>query len=78
MAEILQVSPEELTALEASLLNKSGDVPLHNRFRALFTLKALKNDEAVGIISKGTYHSSIFMAGVARIPLHRLISSFVS
>ena len=42
-----------LAALEASLLNTSGNVPLHNRFRALFTLKALKNDDAVKIISKG-------------------------
>ncbi|OBZ68712.1 Deoxyhypusine hydroxylase [Grifola frondosa] len=42
-----------LAALEASLLNTSGNVPLHNRFRALFTLKAFKNDDAVNIISKG-------------------------
>jgi len=47
------VSPSELTALEASLLNKSGNVPLHNRFRALFTLKALKSQEAIRIISEG-------------------------
>ena len=48
-----QVSQETLSALEASLLNTSGNVPLHNRFRALFTLKAFKNDDAVNIISKG-------------------------
>lgn len=53
--EVLRVSPEELTKLEAALLNTSGSVPLHNRFRALFTLKALKNDEAVRIISKGKH-----------------------
>ncbi|TCD70887.1 deoxyhypusine hydroxylase [Steccherinum ochraceum] len=53
MDEVPQVTAEELTALEASLLNTSGNVPLHNRFRALFTLKALKNDVAVNIISKG-------------------------
>ncbi|THH28259.1 hypothetical protein EUX98_g5921 [Antrodiella citrinella] len=53
MAEPFQVSPEELRALEASLLNTSGNVPLHNRFRSLFTLKALKDDVAVKIISKG-------------------------
>ena len=52
--EVPQVSKETLAALEASLLNTSGNVPLHNRFRSLFTLKALKNDEAVNIISKGT------------------------
>lgn len=52
--EVPQVSQETLLALEESLLNTSGNVPLHNRFRSLFTLKALKNDEAVRIISKGT------------------------
>jgi deoxyhypusine monooxygenase len=50
---MLNLSQAELGALEASLLNLSGNVPLHNRFRALFTLKALKSDEAVRIISKG-------------------------
>ncbi|CCM01533.1 uncharacterized protein FIBRA_03589 [Fibroporia radiculosa] len=47
------ISPPALAALEAALLNVAGNVPLHNRFRALFTLKALKNDNAVNIISKG-------------------------
>ncbi|EMD40106.1 hypothetical protein CERSUDRAFT_151063 [Gelatoporia subvermispora B] len=51
--EAPNVSQDSLITLEASLLNVSGNVPLHNRFRALFTLKALKNDEAVQIISKG-------------------------
>ncbi|KAF8478082.1 deoxyhypusine hydroxylase [Russula ochroleuca] len=50
---MLNVSQSDLGNLEALLLNKSGNVPLHNRFRALFTLKALKSDEAVRIISKG-------------------------
>ncbi|KAG2155986.1 ARM repeat-containing protein [Suillus bovinus] len=47
------VSPSELSALRAALLNTSGTVPLHDRFRALFTLKSLKNDDAVKIISEG-------------------------
>lgn len=47
------LSPAELQRLEDSLLNTSGKVALHNRFRALFTLKALKSQEAVDIISKG-------------------------
>ncbi|KAL0580659.1 deoxyhypusine hydroxylase [Marasmius crinis-equi] len=47
------VSAEQLKALEQSLLNTSGSVPLHDRFRALFTLKSLKSEEAVKIISKG-------------------------
>ncbi|KAL0961329.1 hypothetical protein HGRIS_006286 [Hohenbuehelia grisea] len=46
-------SAADLDALTAALLNTSGNVPLHNRFRALFTLKALKNDDAVRIISEG-------------------------
>lgn len=52
--ETSQVSQETLTSLESTLLNTSGTVPLHKRFRALFTLKALQNDVAVDIISKGT------------------------
>ncbi|KAK1226297.1 deoxyhypusine hydroxylase [Marasmius sp. AFHP31] len=47
------VSAEQLKSLEESLLNTPGNVPLHNRFRALFTLKSLKSEEAVQIISKG-------------------------
>jgi len=50
---MLNVSQSDLGNLEALLLNNAGSVPLHNRFRALFTLKALKSDEAVRIISKG-------------------------
>ena len=50
---VTAISPAELNALEASLLNKSGKVALHDRFRALFTLKSLKTDGAVEIISKG-------------------------
>lgn len=53
VAQVPKPSASTLAALEASLLNTSGGVALHNRFRALFTLKALKNDDAVKIISKG-------------------------
>ncbi|KAJ3537862.1 hypothetical protein NMY22_g5417 [Coprinellus aureogranulatus] len=49
----VSVSQNELKALEDCLLNVSGKVPLHVRFRALFTLKGLKSDEAVAIIGKG-------------------------
>lgn len=55
MTDVFQVTPEELVSLEAALLNTSGTVPLHNRFRALFTLKALKDDRAVEIITKGAH-----------------------
>ena len=53
MAATIQVYDEQLVALEAELLNTSGNVPLHNRFRSLFTLKSLKTETAVQIISKG-------------------------
>ena len=49
----LMAATTELSALESSLLNKSGNVALHNRFRALFTLKSIKNQEAIRIISQG-------------------------
>ena len=48
------VSTETLAALEATLLNTSGKVPLHNRYRALFTLKALQSTESINIIAKCT------------------------
>lgn len=50
---MVAVSGNELASLEATLLNVPGNVPLHKRFRALFTLKALKNADAIRIISKG-------------------------
>jgi len=54
MTAPMTVSPAELKSLEDTLLNVSGKVALHTRFRALFTLKSLKSDEAVEIISKGS------------------------
>ncbi|TFY69898.1 hypothetical protein EVJ58_g132 [Rhodofomes roseus] len=50
---MVQTDSAKLAALEATLLNTSGNVPLHSRFRALFTLKSLRTDEAIRIISKG-------------------------
>ncbi|PPQ63618.1 hypothetical protein CVT24_004371 [Panaeolus cyanescens] len=52
MAAIV-VSPSELKTLEDTLLNASGSVPLHTRFRALFALKSLKSEDAISIISRG-------------------------
>lgn len=49
----ITVSPAELKNLEDTLLNTQGNVLLHNRFRALFTLKSLKSEEAIRIISDG-------------------------
>jgi deoxyhypusine monooxygenase len=48
-------TPESLAKLEATLLNTSGDVPLHARFRSLFTLKALPGQQPIDIISKGSF-----------------------
>jgi deoxyhypusine monooxygenase len=59
MAADIFVSESELNALEAALLNASGNVSLHEQFRALFALKALKNEQAVRIISKGLITSGI-------------------
>ncbi|KAJ7147074.1 armadillo-type protein [Mycena crocata] len=47
------ISEFDLKVLEDALLNKSGTVLLHSRFRALFTLKSLKTEEAVRVISAG-------------------------
>ncbi|KAG5648330.1 deoxyhypusine hydroxylase [Asterophora parasitica] len=55
------VASADLKALEDSLLNKSGDVPLHTRFRALFTLKSLKNEDAVRIIAAGLQDESALL-----------------
>lgn len=49
----VQVSPEQMATLKATLLNTPGNVPLHERFRALFMLKAVGGDEVVDIISEG-------------------------
>ncbi|KIY68017.1 Deoxyhypusine hydroxylase [Cylindrobasidium torrendii FP15055 ss-10] len=57
----ISVSSAELAALEATLLNTSGTVALHDRFRALFTLKALKTQEAVEIIAKGFQDESALL-----------------
>ena len=53
---VAEESPSEhdLKAVKDALLNISGNVLLHDRFRALFTLKALKSEQAIQIISEGT------------------------
>lgn len=47
----MQVSPEQLSKLEHTLLSQTE--PLHNRFRALFTLKAVGGSEAIRIVAEG-------------------------
>lgn len=54
---VVEVSQSDLKILEDSLLNTSGNVVLHDRFRALFTLKALKSEEAVQVIAKGSCYT---------------------
>lgn len=49
----VQVSPEQMATLKATLLNTPGNVPLHERFRALFMLKAVGGHAVVDIISEG-------------------------
>lgn len=51
-----ELSAEKLEELEHILLNTSGNVSLAQRFRALFTLKAVgKSDlRVIDIIGKGT------------------------
>ncbi|KAL7414138.1 ARM repeat-containing protein [Mrakia frigida] len=49
----MEVTPAALLKLEECLLNTSGDHPLHNRFRALFTIKAVGGATAIEIVSKG-------------------------
>ena len=56
MASSVSLTPDTLEALEASLLNTSGLVPLDDRFRALFTLQAAQEqEEAIRIIGKGEF-----------------------
>jgi deoxyhypusine monooxygenase len=50
----ITVTPAQMSSLESTLLNTSGQTPLHERFRALFMLKAVNNDEVVKIVAEGT------------------------
>ena len=72
---VADVSDDVYSSLKASLLNESGNVPLHERYRTLFTLKALKTQRAVEIIAAGesthyTYrlNNHEFTHIMARIP----------
>ena len=55
----ITVTPAQMSSLESTLLNTSGKTPLHERFRALFMLKAVNNDEVVKIVAEGTSPSII-------------------
>lgn len=47
------VTPEQLDILRATLLNTSGATKLHERFRALFMLKAVGGQQVIDIIAEG-------------------------
>jgi len=49
---------ETYEKLRNDLLNLCGTVPLHRRFRALFTLKGLGDNKAVEIIAEGKSYGS--------------------
>ncbi|KAJ9118080.1 hypothetical protein QFC24_006352 [Naganishia onofrii] len=49
----VSVSPEQFKSLADCLLDNSGKTPLHERFRALFTLKAVASEQAVEVIASG-------------------------
>ncbi|KAI9017759.1 ARM repeat-containing protein [Gaertneriomyces semiglobifer] len=49
--EVAKNDPETYSRLAAILHNTAGNVPLHKRFRALFTLKSLNTSAAVDVIA---------------------------
>ncbi|KAF9130860.1 deoxyhypusine hydroxylase [Mortierella sp. 14UC] len=50
--QVIKPTADTYKTLEADLCNTSGKTPLHERFRALFTLKALADNESVDIIGR--------------------------
>lgn len=60
----MDVSPDALLKLEECLLNTSGDHPLHNRFRALFTIKAVGGEKAIDIVSKGQFLNPLILGSL--------------
>ncbi|BEJ16388.1 hypothetical protein CspHIS471_0509930 [Cutaneotrichosporon sp. HIS471] len=57
----VSVTPTQLAALRSTLLNTSGVTPLHERFRALFMLKAVGGDEVIAIIAEGLKDDSALL-----------------
>ena len=56
MEPSVSLTQDTLEALEASLLNTSGLVPLHDRLRTLFTLKvAQEQEKEIVIIGDGVF-----------------------
>lgn len=52
-ADVIRPTTEKYDQMESLLCNTSGNVPLSERFRILFTLKNIADDRSVEIIGKG-------------------------
>ncbi|KIO21368.1 hypothetical protein M407DRAFT_245504 [Tulasnella calospora MUT 4182] len=61
MVSRLNVDDETIQDLQIRLLNTTGNTPLHDRFRALFTLKAVGDERAIQVIAKGFSDSSALL-----------------
>lgn len=62
----VQLSPEQMQKLRATLLNLDGKTSLARRFRALFALRGVANSEAIQIISEGVLYT---LWSFLRVPL---------
>ncbi|KAK9719510.1 deoxyhypusine hydroxylase [Basidiobolus ranarum] len=61
VVERAKANPETYHILEDTLVNKSGQVALHQQFRALFTLKNLKDHQSIDIIFKAFIDPSVLL-----------------
>ena len=52
---------QALPLLHSQIRNETGEHPLHERFRAIFTLKSIGTDEAVKILGEGFADSSTLL-----------------
>ncbi|KAF0455585.1 ARM repeat-containing protein [Gigaspora margarita] len=59
--ESLKLDPAAYDNLETTLTNKNGQIPLHKRFRAMFTLKNLADKESIDILAKAFDDDSILL-----------------
>ena len=73
----MEVTPAALAKLEDCLLNTSGDHPLHNRFRALFTLKAVGGERAIDIVSRGKSKQTMHKEDASPCPIDYTLSELV-
>ncbi|CAG8631049.1 17605_t:CDS:2, partial [Acaulospora morrowiae] len=50
--ELLRSDPATYDNLEEIITNKNGQIPLHKRFRAVFTLKNIADEKSIDILAK--------------------------